>query len=63
MLKDEETLSQLKIFIFFLLRKFENDEEIKSMMDILFAKGLGVTKKKKESDLQKLLREMDKNGR
>lgn len=27
---DEETLSQLKIFIFFLLRKFENDEEIKS---------------------------------
>lgn len=29
------------------------------MMDILFAKGLGLTKKKKESDLQKLLKSMD----
>ena len=29
------------------------------MMDILFAKGLGLTKKKKESDLQKLLKDMD----
>jgi hypothetical protein len=29
------------------------------MMDILFAKGLGITKKKKESDLQKLLKSMD----
>lgn len=28
-------------------------------MDILFAKGLGITKKKKESDLQKLLKNMD----
>lgn len=28
-------------------------------MDILFAKGLGLTKKKKESDLQKLLKDMD----
>ena len=33
------------------------------MMDILFAKGLGLTKKKKESDLQKLLKDMDKNVR
>jgi hypothetical protein len=29
------------------------------MMDILFAKGLGLTKKKKENDLQKLLKSMD----
>jgi len=28
-------------------------------MDILVAKGLGLTKKKKESDLQKLLKDMD----
>jgi len=28
-------------------------------MDILFAKGLGLTKKRKESDLQKLLKNMD----
>ena len=48
MLADEETLNQLKIFIFFLLRKFENDDEIKGMMDILFAKGLGLVKKKKD---------------
>ena len=29
------------------------------MMDILFAKGLGITKKKKENDLQRLLKTMD----
>jgi len=46
-LSDEETLNQLKIFIFFLIRKFENDDEIKGMMDYLFAKGLGLAKKKK----------------
>lgn len=50
-LADEETLSQLKIFIFFLLRKFENDDEIRGMMDILFAKGLGLVKKKKDNQL------------
>lgn len=34
------------------------------MMDILFAKGLGLTKKKKENDLQRLLKNMDqKKGR
>lgn len=33
-------------------------------MDILFAKGLGLTKKKKENDLQRLLKNMDqKKGR
>ena len=55
-LADEETLNQLRIFIFFLLRKFENDDEIKSMMDLLFAKGLGLTKKKKDPELEKLLK-------
>lgn len=29
------------------------------MMDILFAKGLGLTKKKKENELHKLLKDMD----
>ena len=29
LLKDEEMMNQLKIFIFFLLRKFESDDEIK----------------------------------
>ena len=34
------------------------------MMDILFAKGLGLTKKKKkDSDLEKLLKNMDRNTR
>lgn len=34
------------------------------MMDILFAKGLGLTKKKKDSDLKKLLKTIDgKRGR
>ena len=32
------------------------------MMDILFAKGLGLTKKKKESDLQKLFKNMERSG-
>jgi len=60
-------MNQLKIFIFFLLRKFENDDDIKGrneynsgMMDILFAKGLGIGKKKKESDLQKLLKNIER---
>lgn len=56
MLSDEETLNQLKIFIFFLLRRFETDDEIKGMMDILFAKGLGLVKKKKDPELDKFLR-------
>jgi len=29
------------------------------MMDILFAKGLGLTKRKKENELQKLLKDID----
>lgn len=29
------------------------------MMDILFAKGLGLTKKKKDNDLERMLRDMD----
>lgn len=33
------------------------------MMDILFAKGLGLTKKRKDGDLQKLLKNMDKKGK
>jgi hypothetical protein len=34
------------------------------MMDILFAKGLGLTKKKKENELKKLLKNIDsKRGR
>ncbi len=49
-------MNQLKIFIFFLLRKFETDDEIKGMMDILFAKGLGLVKKKKDPELDKFLR-------
>jgi hypothetical protein len=33
-------------------------------MDILLAKGLGLTKKKKENDLQRFLKNMDqKKGR
>lgn len=47
LLVDEDILNQLKIFVYFLLRKFENDAEIKGMMDILFAKGLGIGKRKK----------------
>lgn len=59
-------MNQLKIFLFFLLRKFENDDEIKSidkdilgMMNVLFAKGLGLTKKKKTNDLKKVLQTID----
>lgn len=33
------------------------------MMDVLFAKGLGLTKKKKENELQKLLRNIDQKER
>lgn len=34
------------------------------MMDILFAKGLGLTKKKKDNELKKLLKNIDgKKGR
>ena len=56
LLVDEELLYQIKIFAFFLLRKFENDPEIKGMMDVLFAKGLGIGKRRKEDpELYKLL--------
>lgn len=48
LLADEETINQLRVFIFFLLKKFENDDEIKGMMDILFAKGVGMFKKEKK---------------
>lgn len=39
-----------------MLRRFETDDEIKGMMDILFAKGLGLVKKKKDQELDKFLK-------
>jgi hypothetical protein len=58
LLKDEELMKECKIFIFFLLRKFESDDEVKSTYNF-FAKGLGLTKKKKESELRNILRNID----
>ena len=35
LLKDEELMKECKIFIFFLLRKFESDDEVKSKYKII----------------------------
>ena len=46
------------------IRSKVNIDPYLGMMDILFAKGLGLTKKKKDSELKRLLKDIDtKKGR
>jgi hypothetical protein len=40
-------------------RNKEYERGYEGMMDILFAKGLGLTKKKKDNELKKLLRDIN----